>query len=187
MAGVGACVTAANWAEDVHRFWFEELKPAAWFRSDPKVDETIRERFSGLLQALALSSTGAADARAAVAGAIVLDQFPRNIHRDSPAAYATDALALRWASDAIAAGFDRELGVLERQFLYMPFQHAEDRAAQSRSMELFTALGRPDAADSARRHKAVVDRFGRFPHRNAILGRTSTPAELEFLSAGKRF
>ena len=169
--------------EDVLTFWFVELTPAQWFKTDAALDTDIKRRFEGLH--LALSSQVPADcrgnARGVLAAVIVLDQFPRNMYRGTARAFASDGAALSVASDAIAKGLESALTEQERQFLYLPFEHAEDRAAQARSVALYEALGDADALDYARRHKAIIDRFGRFPHRNAILGRASTADELAFL------
>jgi uncharacterized protein (DUF924 family) len=176
-----------GWIDEVLRFWFEELRPEQWFRADAAVDEAIRLRFGGLRESLAAEPADVPAPRAALARVIVLDQFSRNLFRNSPAAYATDALALETAQAAIDAGWDRELSSTERQFLYMPFQHSEDRAVQRRSIELFASLGKPDVLVFAEQHQDIVDRFGRFPHRNAVLGRRSTPAEIEFLKTAPAF
>jgi uncharacterized protein (DUF924 family) len=172
---------SGDWARDVLRFWFETLKPQAWFHTDPTVDAEIRVRFLGLHERLKTTPPEPEDAETALAAVIVFDQFPRNLFRGRPEAYATDALALGLARAAIAAGLDRGLEDRERMFLYMPFHHSEDRADQQRSVELFATLDVPGALQSAQGHKAVVDRFGRFPHRNAALGRVSTPEEIEHL------
>jgi uncharacterized protein (DUF924 family) len=172
-----------GWVDQVHGFWFGELRPRAWFRTDPKLDGEIRHRFLGLWTALQAAAPVPGDARTAVAAAIVFDQFPRNMFRGTPQAYATDALAREVARAALAAGLDRGLTAPERQFLYMPFQHSEDGADQQRSVELFAGLAIPGERRSAEAHKALIDRFGRFPHRNAVLGRASTPEELEHLRA----
>jgi uncharacterized protein (DUF924 family) len=176
-----------TWIANVYRFWFEDLQPEAWFRSDPAVDARIRERFSDLHRSLMLNPISVTTPQAAVAAVIVLDQFSRNMFRAAPAAYAADPLALRLSQAAIAAGLDRLLSARERQFLYMPFQHSEDRAVQRRSVELFADLGAPEQLGFAEQHRAIIERFGRFPHRNAVLGRASTPAELEFLKTAKPF
>jgi uncharacterized protein (DUF924 family) len=171
------------WISEVYGFWFEELEPEQWFRADPAVDEAIRRRFAALHRSLAAREPAAPSPRAAVASVIALDQFPRNIYRRTADAYATDGVALETAQAAIAAGFDRELSAAERQFLYMPFQHSEDRLMQQRSVELFASIGDAEGLRYAIEHQRVIDRFGRFPHRNAILGRPSTPEELEFMNA----
>ena len=121
------------------------------------------------------------DARTALAAIVVFDQMPRNMFRGSPRAFATDEKALAIADAAIARGFDAGLTRDERMFCYLPFEHAEDREAQARCVALMSALGDPELTKWAEAHKAVIARFGRFPHRNAVLGRTSTPEEIEFL------
>jgi len=171
------------WIKDVLTFWFEDVGADSWYAKDDAIDAAIRERFGALF--LAVAQTTPADepatAHGALAAVIVLDQFPRNMFRGSPQAFATDAHALAIAEAAIARGLDRELAMGERQFLYMPFQHSEDGAVQARSVELFASLGNAEVLRFAESHKEIVDRFGRFPHRNAVLGRTSTPEEIAFL------
>jgi uncharacterized protein (DUF924 family) len=179
--------TGDDWIGEVHRFWFEELRPEQWFRGDPSVDEAITRRFGALRESLAAQPVDVPTSRAALARVIVLDQFSRNMFRSSPIAYSADALALQTAQAAIDAGLDRELTSTERQFLYMPCQHSEDRAVQRRSIELFASVGKPDVLAYANQHKDIVDRFGRFPHRNVVLGRRSTPAEIEFLKTAPTF
>jgi len=176
-----------DWVELVCRFWFDELQPEQWFRSDPAVDAVIRRRFADLHKALTAAPVVISDPRAALARIIVLDQFSRNMFRGSPEAFAVDPLALEISEAAIAAGFDHGLAPRERQFLYMPLQHSEDRAVQRRSVKLFAGLGMPEALGFAERHKAIIDRFGRFPHRNAVLRRPSTSEEIEFLKAAPSF
>ena len=123
----------------------------------------------------------------ALATVIVLDQFSRNLFRNSARAFVCDSTALAIAQEAIERGFDRELSTDHRLFLYIPFQHSEDRAVQRRSLELVTSLGLPDNLDFARQHHDIVERFGRFPHRNRILNRDSTPEETEFLKTHPGF
>ena len=177
-----------DWAAQILRYWFEELQTEAWFRKDESVDAAIRERFGALYEQLAqLRPNQLAAPLESIAAVIALDQFPRNMFRGSPRAFATDALALSISQHAIAAGWDLQLTQQQRLFLYMPFQHSEDRAVQARSIELFTQLGLADNLDYARRHKNIVDRFGRFPHRNAVLGRESTTQELQFVATQKGF
>jgi uncharacterized protein (DUF924 family) len=122
-----------------------------------------------------------ADAETAPAAVIVLDQMSRNIFRDTPRAFATDPQALWLAEAAIIRGFDAGLTKDQRLFLYLPFGHSEDRQSQARSVALIASLGDPELQKLAEAHKAVIDRFGRFPHRNGVLGRISTPEETEFL------
>lgn len=186
-------MSAANsptaWAEDVLRFWFTELRPADWFSGAAEVDEAIRSRFGHLYQTLRVSPLlpSSLDARSLLAAVIVFDQFPRNLFRQSAAAYGTDARALELARHAVAVGLDRALTEQQRHFLYMPFMHSEDRAMQAESLRLFTELGGAEDLKWARHHHGIVERFGRFPHRNAVVGRTSTPEELEFLKTQPSF
>jgi uncharacterized protein (DUF924 family) len=178
----------SDWAVPILAFWFEELQPDAWFRKDERIDAAIRERFGATYEQLAQGrAEQLTTALEHVAAVIALDQFPRNMFRGSPRAFATDALALSIAQHAIAAGIDEQLTPQQRLFLYMPFQHSEDRAVQARSIELFTRLGLNDNLGYAHRHKEIIDRFGRFPHRNEVLGRQSTTEELQFVATHRGF
>ncbi|MDE2513450.1 MAG: DUF924 domain-containing protein [Alphaproteobacteria bacterium] len=178
-----------SWVDDVLHFWFVELPPHAWFSGDASTDALVRMRFLALHEELrrGLPPGALMAPEPALAAVIALDQFPRNLYRGQAETYAADSAALAAAERAVALGFDRAFDPTRRHFFYLPFMHAEDRAMQARSVELCTALGDADVLDYARRHRAVVDRFGRFPHRNAVLGRPSTPDELEFLKAGRGF
>lgn len=183
-------------ATGVLDFWFGDGAAARdeWFRKDPAFDDAIRERFGAAVEA-ALGGAFAAwteAPRGALALVLLLDQFTRNIQRDTARMFAGDARALAVAESAVAAGFDRPLGPRERWFLYMPFEHAEDAAAQMRSVALFTRLadetGLRSPLEWAVKHAVVIGRFGRYPHRNALLGRASTPEEIAFLAEpGSRF
>jgi uncharacterized protein (DUF924 family) len=178
----------SDWAAQVLHYWFDELQPDAWFRKDERVDVAIRTRFGELYEQLAqIPPEQLATPLESIAAVIALDQFPRNLFRGSPRAFATDALALSIAQQAIAAGFDEQLTPQQRLFLYMPFQHAEDRAVQARSIGLFTRLGLGENLDYAYKHKEIIDRFGRFPHRNEVLGRESTTEEREFVATHRGF
>lgn len=177
-------------ASDVHAFWFgpePHAERAEWFRKDPAFDALIRDRFGTAIQtALAGGyASWSATPRGALARVLLLDQFTRNAFRDTPRAFAGDPLALATASRAVDAGFDRSLAKLERWFLYLPFEHSEDLAMQERSLELLGRLSEdtadPSPLDWAERHAVIIRRFGRYPHRNAILGRASTPEEIAFL------
>jgi uncharacterized protein (DUF924 family) len=172
-----------DWIGEVLSFWFDDVGPEAWFRKDAAVDEQIRARFLILYEVLAKwpPSDALASPNRALATVLVLDQFPRNLFRGSAQAFATDALAREVATGAVAKGFDGGFDKDRRLFFYLPFEHSEDKADQVRSVELISSLGDADLAGWAARHKAVVDRFGRFPHRNAVLGRASTPEEEAFL------
>jgi uncharacterized protein (DUF924 family) len=172
-----------DWAKEVLHFWFEELPPPDWFKRDAQLDERIRRRFADLRAALAANppAPSSLDAPTVLATVLVFDQFSRNLFRESAAAYEVDAQAQALAKHAVATGMDRSLNEQQRHFLYMPFMHSEDRGMQAESVRLFTALGSAEGVKWAEHHRGIVERFGRFPHRNAILGRQSTPEELEFL------
>ncbi|MFL6662588.1 MAG: DUF924 family protein [Rhizobacter sp.] len=177
-------------AREVLDFWFgtEGATRDEWFRKDAAFDAVIRERFGALVErALAgeLVDWGGAPA-SALARVLLLDQFTRNAFRDSPRAFAGDAQALAAARAMVAAGHDMALPPVQRSFVYLPFEHAEDLAAQDEGVKLFAALAaespaQADYLDYARRHRDIVARFARFPHRNAVLQRVSTPEEIEFL------
>ncbi|MDF1607583.1 DUF924 domain-containing protein [Hoeflea sp. YIM 152468] len=170
--------------EAVLEFWFTELTPKDWFVKSESVDHRITERFANLHLALSrnISEEWRATPEARLALVIVFDQFPRNIYRGSPMAFATDGLALKEAKAALAVGADKSVAEDRRIFFYMPFEHAEDLGAQERSVALFEALGHETYLDYARRHHDVIAQYGRFPHRNPILGRTSTAEEKAYLS-----
>lgn len=171
-------------------FWFGEVpgeRRKAWFVKDPAFDREIEARFLALHESAAAGAlAGWAHApRGALALILLTDQFPRNLFRGSPRAFATDPLALSTAKHVIAEGWDNGMRPVERMFVYLPFEHSESIAEQDRSVALFAPLAvfaeTADAADFAERHRVIVKRFGRFPHRNAALGRASTPEETEFL------
>jgi len=172
-----------GWVEEVLKFWFEQTEPDQWFEKDAALDASIRECFLGLHEIIVSRASNKllTDPQTALAAVIVLDQMSRNIFRDTPRAFAADPQALELAEAAIARGFDAGLTNDQRIFLYLPFQHAEDREAQARSVALTASLGDPELEKWAEAHRAVIERFGRFPHRNVILGRISTPDEIEFL------
>lgn len=200
----GVEVTTIARAEDVHTFWFADVldDPAAakarnevWFRTSRDFDAEIRTRFEPTIAAAARGELNAWEARpgSAVALVIVLDQFPRNVYRNTPGAFAHDALALGAAKRALAAGHFQALSVPERTFVVMPYQHVEDVAGQEEGVRLFERVRDEAPAEwkafaehhlgYARGHLEIVRRFGRFPHRNGVLGRESTPAELEYLES----
>jgi len=174
-------------------FWFgapgraeHDSERALWFRRDAAFDRAC----GGFRHDHERAASGADDGwlserDANLALVLLLDQFPRNLFRDSPRAYASDAAALRAARNAIARGFDRQLPPVRRRFVYMPFQHSESLADQERSLALFATMqdaGNAGALRSAQRHREIIARFGRFPHRNAILGRATTAEEAVFLA-----
>jgi len=194
--------TMSSAHEEVLAFWFGELDAKGradqahairWWKKDEAFDREIRERFGALHEAILRGEheDWLASPRGRLAYVIVLDQFSRNMFRGTPRMFAADARALEVAEEGIARGDDRALAFAERQFLYMPLEHAEDLAAQERCVELFRAWreelptelrdGLTEALDYAIAHRDIIARFGRFPHRNAILGRESTAEELEFL------
>lgn len=183
-------------AGDILAYWFgprNAERDAArrpdprWFVKDPAFDAEIRARYGDAIEAAlgGAFETWTGTPHGALARILLLDQFTRNVFRDTPRAFAGDALALEAAGAAVDAGFDRSLDPFERWFLYLPFEHAEDSTAQARSLALFGALasetGLRDPLEWAEKHAAIVHRFGRYPHRNAILGRTSTADEIAFL------
>ncbi|WP_291985777.1 DUF924 family protein [Candidatus Accumulibacter sp. ACC007] len=168
---------------DVLAFWFNEATPAQWWSKAADFDRLIETRFGTLHAAASRCELHAwrsgADGR--LAEIIVLDQFPRNIFRDRPQSFATDALALVLAQEAVAAGADSTLDPARRAFLYMPYMHSESPLIHAQAVKLFAAPGMENNLAFELRHQAIIDRFGRYPHRNAILGRQSTPDEVEFL------
>lgn len=191
--------------DTIHAFWFGRAagesadtdiiarQSALWWKKQPAVDAGIRRRFAPLVGSVAM---GAVDGwlstpRGRLALILLTDQFPRNIWRGQAAAFAFDVLALRWAKEAIERGLDRDARAVERVFLYLPLEHSEHLADQREAVRLFDALAadvapaaRPAFAgylDYARRHLEIIERFGRFPHRNAALGRETTAEEAEFL------
>jgi uncharacterized protein (DUF924 family) len=187
--------------QDVLDFWFgapgsarHATRRPEWFKKSAAFDRQVRERFLPLHEDAMAGKLSAWDAapRSLLALIIVLDQFPRNMFRDEPRAFAADGAALVAATKMVDRGWDEALAPLERAFVYLPFEHAEHVAAQRRAVELFGRLAADpscaDLLDWARRHHDVIVRFGRFPHRNAILGRVSTPDETDFLRRpGSRF
>jgi uncharacterized protein (DUF924 family) len=174
---------AESWAADVLSFWFEEATPEQWFKKDAVFDQRLRDRFLTLYEHVAVLPVDAclASKDTALAAVIVCDQFPRNLFRGTSRAFATDAKALGLAEAMLARGWDAGMTDNQRLFLYLPFEHAEDVAAQARCVALMSTLADIDLVRWARAHQAIIERFGRFPHRNVILGRASTPEELEFL------
>ena len=182
--------------DDVLAFWFGTPDQAdygqaraAWFRKDEAFDAQIRTRFLAEVEAAIAGQRGnwAANPQGALALFILLDQFPRNLFRNTARAFAGDAVALAVARHVVEQGWDRQLLPVQRVFVYLPFEHSESLADQDRSIALFTALAaeHPETAanlDYAHRHRDVIVRFGRFPHRNAALGRASTAAETDYLA-----
>jgi uncharacterized protein (DUF924 family) len=169
---------------EILSFWFSGRVEPLWFSSEPALDAELRERFGTLVSA---AFAGELDdwletPEGALALVILLDQFPRNIYRGTPAAFAADAKARDVAERALARGHDHQVEPARRMFFYLPFEHSEQLADQERSLALFTALGDAELLDYAVRHHEIIARFGRFPHRNAVLGRPSTLEEQAFLT-----
>lgn len=172
----------------VLNFWFDELTPEQWWRS-AELDDEIRQRFQGVYEVLSKTVPVAwlETPKGALAAIIVLDQFPRNIFRNTARSFATDEIALEISKKAIKQEWDRQLNENEKMFLYMPLQHSEDPEDQVQSVRLFKELGIESSYEFAKQHKEIIDRFGRFPHRNEVLGRTSTEEERAFLAEGALF
>lgn len=170
-------------ADDIIQFWFHELEPKDWWRKSDKFDRSIQNRFGQYHQASVLGELfeWRETAKGLLAEVIILDQFSRNIFRDSAKAFAQDAQALTLAQFAVAQGLDKELSLIERQFLYMPYMHSESKPIHELAVDLFKSLGPEHGYDFELKHKAIIDRFGRYPHRNSILGRPSTAEEEAFL------
>jgi uncharacterized protein (DUF924 family) len=169
-------------AADVIEFWFSELSANDWWKKDPALDRRIAQTFGAVHDAALRAElfTWRVNAEGRLAEVLVLDQFSRNIYRDQPGAFAADPLALALAQEAVSRGVDRELEPKQRSFLYMPYMHSESRVIHVEGERLFRSCDKYNH-DFELKHKAIVDRFDRYPHRNAILGRASTPEEVEFL------
>jgi len=172
--------------DDVIRYWFDEIAPRQWWTRDAEFDRALAARFGALHGAATRCELSAWRDRPVgrLAEVIVIDQFSRNLYRDDPRSYAFDPLALCLAQEALRSGADQALPVAQRAFLYMPFMHSESAIIHARALELFGAPGLEANLRSERQHKAIIDRFGRYPQRNRVLGRASTPDELAFLARG---
>ena len=170
---------SGDWRGDVLRFWFG-LKPEQWWNGEPELDEQVRQNFIKVWTDKRQLPVEAflTDPLTATAGVILFDQFPRNMFRGHADAYATDPLALGIAKEAVDHGLDKDLAPDERKFLYMPFQHSERLEDQNRAVLLFTELGDDHQLGYAKHHRDIIERFGRFPHRNAVLGRPSRADEI---------
>ena len=170
--------------QPILHFWFTELTPKQHFAQDAALDEAIRTRFGATLEAAArcelFSWRETPEGR--LAEILVLDQFSRNVYRDTPRAFAQDPLALAMAQELVASGQDRSLPLVQRSFAYMPYMHSESALVHAQAVELFSQPGLEDTLRFELRHKEIIDRFGRYPHRNALLGRASSPEELAFLT-----
>jgi uncharacterized protein (DUF924 family) len=183
------CETAPppeDWAGQLLHFWFVESSFANWFNGGPEFDSVVDERFAGWREVLREMPTESflSDPHTALAAVILFDQIPRNACRGSAEAFATDHLARAISRLAVAGAFDASLSVEERLFLYLPFEHSEDIADQKEAVRLVSGLGNLEWLQYALDHQAVIERFGRFPHRNKALGRADLPGEAEAVAAG---
>jgi len=171
------------WVADVLTFWFDKLGRPGWFAQDAAIGEEIRTRFAPLIREVNGRSIeeSISSPDHVLASLIVLDQFTRNVYRSTPQAFAYDELARAIARLAIALHIDQRVPLERRIFIYLPFEHSEALADQLRAVELIEVLGDAEYTRYAEAHRDVVARFGRFPHRNEILGRSSTADEIEFL------
>jgi uncharacterized protein (DUF924 family) len=169
---------------NILHFWFTELTHKQHYAKDAALDDAIRNRFGATLEAAARCElfTWRAAPEGRLAEVLVLDQFSRNVYRDTARAFAQDALSLALAQELVASGQDRSLPLVYRRFAYMPYMHSESKGVHAQAVALFSQPGMEDSLRFELRHQDIIDRFGRYPHRNAILGRESTPEELAFLS-----
>jgi len=173
-----------NKSREIIKFWFEELSPNQWFVSSEELDAQIFERFGEIHDAAVRGELESwrATPEGSLAEIIVLDQFSRNIYRGQPGAFANDLAALVLAQEAIRKDFHTEVETFKRSFFYMPFMHSESSKIHERAVKLFDEPGMEEYLDYEFKHKKIIERFGRYPHRNQILGRSSTSEEIEFLS-----
>jgi len=169
--------------QQVLDFWFREIDRKLWFKKDADFDNLIRSRFMALFESATRSElfNWRINAKGRLAEIILLDQFSRNLFRDSSDAFNSDQLALCLAQETVAQKLDLELSLTERAFLYMPYMHSESLIIHEHAVELFSAKGLEDNLRFEIRHKEIIERFGRYPHRNELLGRQSTNKEIQFL------
>ncbi|MBR2270436.1 DUF924 family protein [Sphingobium sp.] len=179
----------ADWAAALLDFWFNQVGEEGWYSHDPALDQHCIDRFAVLWsEKRTLPPESFLDrADDALAAVLLFDQLPRNMFRGQAQAFATDSIAREAARGAIALGYDIQIGGAGRLFFYMPFQHSEDLADQELSLSLFEGTGDARSLDFARQHHATIARFGRFPHRNAALGRTTLPAEAAAVAEGSQW
>lgn len=170
--------------QDILNFWFAPETQPHWFAKSSEFDQMLAEKFGQIHQQAALAELWEwrQQPEGRLAEVIILDQFSRNLFRDQAQAFAQDGLALGLAQEAILGQHDLKLSLEHRYFLYMPFMHSESQRVHEFGLKLFEQLGHPIALEFERQHKAIIDRFGRYPHRNHILGRSSSAEELEFLT-----
>lgn len=171
-------------------FWFHEIESKMWFQKNDQFDALVTQKFSHIVKKSAACELWGwrSTPHGRLAEILILDQFSRNIFRGKPSSFAQDTLALVLAQEAVCLGIDSELSTAEKSFLYMPFMHSESLSVHTEAVRHFAKPGLESGLDFELRHKAIIERFGRYPHRNAILGRVSTVAEIEFLKeAGSSF
>ncbi len=175
-----------DWQAEILTFWFKELSPKQWWSKSDDIDNEITQRFLELWeeQKSKVASDFVISPETALAAIILFDQFPRNMFRGTAEAFATDHLALQIAQEAIDREMDHKLTEGQRSFLYMPFMHSEDLEDQTRCLGLFTALGSEDNIKFAKAHRDIIVKYGRFPHRNAVLGRETRPEEQVAIDQG---
>lgn len=164
-------------------FWFSPETQPHWFAKSEAFDQQLRDRFANTLEQARHGELWSWRENVAgrLAEIIVLDQFSRNLYRDDAKSFAQDPMALALAQEVIALGLDQDLQPTQRSFLYMPFMHSESKLIHEQALKLFENLGNPINLEFEKKHKAIIDRFGRYPHRNEVLGRESTAEEIEFL------
>lgn len=169
--------------EDILKFWFVELAPAQWWKKDEQLDLVIKQRFAEIYSKASLGELyqWRETARGRLAEIIILDQFSRNMFRNTAQAFATDAMALTLSQEAVKSGDDQALEAIEKSFLYMPFMHSESAVIHEVAQKLFNDLGLQGNMDSEKQHFDIIKKFGRYPHRNQILWRESTEQEMDFL------
>lgn len=169
--------------QQVLHFWFEEIEGSSWWIKEPTFDLEIKKRFGNLHKQANLNElfSWRNTAQSSLAEIIILDQFSRNIYRDKPQSFSSDPLALALAQQAIAKGFDNELPVRQRNFLYLPYMHSESLLIHEEAIKLYARSADAKTIEFENKHKIIIEKFGRYPHRNKILGRQSTVEEVEFL------
>lgn len=169
--------------DEVLSFWFEELSSKDWFKKDENLDQMIKKRFKDLHLKASLCELYSyrKSSKGRLAEVIILDQFSRNIYRDQKEAFLYDGQALTLAQEAVNLGIDNELSLDEKRFLYLPYMHSESSIIHEKAVELFSIKGLENELEFEFAHKSIIDRFGRYPHRNKVLGRESTQEEIEFL------
>lgn len=171
--------------KEILHFWFEESTPEQWFRRDLEFDKIITQRFSEIWKQARRCElvSWRATAQGRLAEILILDQFSRNIFRDQPQAFEQDSLAIALAQEAVALGMDQHLFLQQRPFLYLPYMHSESLLIHQTAIQLYSQAGLEYQLDYERKHLAILEKFGRYPHRNSVLGRASTKEELEFLKS----